>query len=355
MTLKDLLKKKEKIKDEGTTPQAEPKVPMLSPSIPEFTFMRTTTTTQEAIEPPSFPGDPTRPQPPLLSPEPPRGKLGRFRRHSNAAQTAPGGEEHKAKGEHRLSHAFGRTRSATSVNVPENLPEVGGDGVARNEEEEAKWEKRATLLARSNTLKKSPNTTPRIELPDPIGEGRRSRSASVSTPADEENIQEAIRLHEKGNLEASTAMFGRLADPNGTNNALSQVLYGLALRRHGWGCVPDQEQAVTYLSYAASNSAEIESQALSAGMKKGGSAKGELILAMYELANCFRNGWGIKKDPVAAKQYYETAANLGDTDGMNEVAWCYLEGFGTKKDKFKAAQFLRLAEQKGSKTLGNTW
>lgn len=68
-------------------------------------------------------------------------------------------------------------------------------------------------------------------------------------------------------------------------------------------------------------------------MKKGGAAKGELVLAMYELANCFRNGWGIKKDPAAAKQYYETAANLGDTDAMNEVAWCYIEGFGTKKDK----------------------
>jgi TPR repeat protein len=84
---------------------------------------------------------------------------------------------------------------------------------------------------------------------------------------------------------------------------------------------------------AASNSAEVEKLALGAGMKKGGMAKGELVLAMYELANCFRNGWGIKKDPAAAKQYYETAANLGDTDAMNEVAWCYTEGFGTKKDK----------------------
>lgn len=36
---------------------------------------------------------------------------------------------------------------------------------------------------------------------------------------------------------------------------------------------------------------------------------------------------------MAAKHYYETAANLGDTDAMNEVAWCYLEGFGCKKDK----------------------
>lgn len=68
-------------------------------------------------------------------------------------------------------------------------------------------------------------------------------------------------------------------------------------------------------------------------MKKGGAAKGELVLAIFELANCFRHGWGVKIDKYAAKQvrrheslgleklrgltdlgqYYETAANLGDT------------------------------------------
>ena len=69
-------------------------------------------------------------------------------------------------------------------------------------------------------------------------------------------------------------------------------------------------------------------------MKKGGAAKGELVLAIYELANCFRHGWGVpKKDPVAAKQYYETAANLGDVDAMNEVARCYEVGEGTPKDR----------------------
>jgi hypothetical protein len=31
-------------------------------------------------------------------------------------------------------------------------------------------------------------------------------------------------------LERSTTMFGRLADPKGSNIALAQVLYGLALR-----------------------------------------------------------------------------------------------------------------------------
>jgi TPR repeat protein len=149
-------------------------------------------------------------------------------------------------------------------------------------------------------------------------------------------------------------MFAQLADPNGANNALSQVLYGLALR-HGWGCRPDPEKAVVYLSAAASNSASIEAQALEAGLKKGGAAKGELVLAIFELGNCFRNGWGVKKDPAAARQYFETAANLGDTDAMNEVAWCYLEGFGGKKDKFMAAKYYRLAESKGNKIVGNSW
>ena len=103
--------------------------------------------------------------------------------------------------------------------------------------------------------------------------------------------------------------------------------------RHGWGVTPDASLAITYLSYAASNSASIESLALAAGIKKGGAAKGELVLAIYELANCFRNGWGVPKDPIAARSYYETAANLGDTDAMNEVAMCYEEGFGGKKDR----------------------
>ena len=103
--------------------------------------------------------------------------------------------------------------------------------------------------------------------------------------------------------------------------------------RHGWGIPQDPSLAITYLSQAASNSATIESQALSSGIKNGGAAKGELVLAIYELANCFRHGWGVDKDPVAARSYYETAANLGDTDAMNEAAWCYEEGFGGKRDK----------------------
>ena len=141
-------------------------------------------------------------------------------------------------------------------------------------------------------------------------------------------------MHQIGELSLSSAMFGRLGDPNGQNNALAQVLYGLALR-HGWGVEQEPEKAIKYLSLAASNSAAIEQAALESGLKKGGAAKGELVLAIYELANCFRHGWGVKKDAVAARQYYETAANLGDTDAMEEAANCYVEGLGGPKDKVR--------------------
>lgn len=73
------------------------------------------------------------------------------------------------------------------------------------------------------------------------------------------------------------------------------------MTRHGWGCTPDVARAVTYLSLAAAHSAVVENEALKAGLKKGGALKGELILAIFELANCFRHGWGIPKDPIAAK------------------------------------------------------
>lgn len=90
-------------------------------------------------------------------------------------------------------------------------------------------------------------------------------------------------------------------------------------------------------------------------MKKGGAAKGELVLAMYELANSFRHGWGVEKDPVAARSYYETAANLGDTDAMNEVARCYEEGFGGKKDRVSGSCFCIAIQMNGVGSIGELW
>ncbi|KAL3478977.1 hypothetical protein BJX99DRAFT_94449 [Aspergillus californicus] len=332
-------------------------------AVPEIRFIRSDTTTQEIIIPPSHQDDEEYlASPPLSSTSASshRRSLNPFHRSRSPSESQEPPSPTRPQRERRLSNLLRRDRrnsSSASVNIPTDLPQIVSD--TKNEQDrEAQWEKRATVLAQRNTQFGSPGHSPAPSMSlGSEGVRPRSRSSSrsrINDPQEDVNILEAIRLHEAGDLEQSTTMFGHLANPDGINNALSQVLYGLALR-HGWGCTPDPEKAVTYLSAAASNSASIEAQALEAGLKKGGAAKGELVLAIFELGNCFRNGWGVKKDMAAARQYFETAANLGDTDAMNEVAWCYLEGFGGKKDKFMAAKYYRLAEEKGNKTMGNSW
>ena len=329
MPLRDLLKKKDRISSDE-----KPIEPSSLPQASEFTFMRTDTHTQEAIAPPAF--DQDRDIQPLETS--PKKGFGRFRKSPKVSpahatvDTSPPQKDKK-----RLPQRLGlkdRSASSNSTNLPTDLPTIqyAYSEQGNHDEKEAQWEDRATRLASQSPL--SPGRPPTgdvalLSLNDGPGSRSPSRPRSVSDAKSDVNIQDAIRLHEEGSLEAATDMFRQLAE---SGNVLSQVLYGLSLR-HGWGCTPDPQRAVTYLSEAAANSAEIESQALQAGMKKGGAAKGELVLAIFELANCFRHGWGVPIDKVAARQYYETAANLGDTDAMNEAAWCYLEGFGGKKDK----------------------
>ncbi len=357
--LKHLLKKKEKVDEQ------KPLVVERSGNldVPEFKCIRTTTESEEVIQPPSYPGDDDQDSQTKGSPrkEKKRPQLGFRRSTNNVSHTRNGSGDSLAsqptekseqqlpvrpKTERKLSERFhlhrDRPRSvstASSSHLPDDLPEAPaatpapareGEKVVQEERDvkehrEAQWEKRATILAHSNPSLLEDHQEQRQEK-------TRSHSPSITDHAGDETIQEAIRLHELGDLTPSTAMFGRLASPSGPNNALAQVLYGLALR-HGWGIPPEPENAIHYLALAASNSASVEEAALASGMKRGGAAKGELVLAVFELANCFRHGWGVKRDPIAARQYYETAANLGDTDAMEEAAWCLVEGFGGGKDK----------------------
>ncbi|KAF2968583.1 hypothetical protein GQX73_g4950 [Xylaria multiplex] len=347
MGLRDLIKKKDRL-GEGDAGYSETLNRLAGP---EFTFIRSDTNTREIIYPPNHPAKDRylSAHGPTSSPSKSRRSLDVFRPRSrgNSLLSVSGDSDsdNNAKKEHRrLSQRLGLARSAsqrTSEYVPENLPQINvtgiPDGPTTTEHKEAKeaqeqqWEKRATILATTNEERqrnrsRSVSASPSASYANLGGLDNGSGGAPppkvVSSKEIDQDIQEAIRLHEEGDLERSTQLFGRLADPYGANNPLSQVLYGLALR-HGWGCEPDLERAITYLSAAASNAATVETMALKAGLKKGGAAKGELVLAIFELANCFRHGWGIAKDPVAAKQ-------------------------------FQAAQYYRLAEKNGSKTLGNT-
>ena len=369
MTLKDLIRKKDKIAeappDPITTP-AEPKA--------EFTILRSDTNTQEILSAPTF-----HTQLENQKPEPHRVSkaFARLRTSSNASnsntsskskpQSRPSSRDKESSrpasrddnASNRLSQRFhlphSRSSSRSSVNIPTGLSEMKPVSDLKGEEAQAAWEERATILAKEN-----PNINPRVSQdgtsspqgsrpttprkmklqekpnfhPEHLGD-KAPRGRRLSDARSDDDIQEAIRLHEAGELESSTSMFGRLAEQG---NVMAEIMYGLALR-HGWGTPANPELAISYLSRAASSSAKVESEALSKGAKKGGAAKGELVLAIYELANSFRHGWGVAQDPVAARKYYEVAANLGDTDAMNEVARCWEEGYGGKKDRVSQLSF----------------
>ncbi|PNS18595.1 Protein DSF2 [Sphaceloma murrayae] len=422
MTLRDLLRKKHDIEKNGANGDGKSTGEKAAPYQTEFTFLRTTTSDQEVIQPPSFPGDQekaisksttTQHQSKLESS---KRRRSLFHPHKDASppsgppQTSIYNDGHRPtskessspstrpKNERKLSDRFSQIRltsrsaSRESASIlpssldpaPSPIPAPLSPDVlsakksnpidSAVERAEAEWEARAAALALSSSIASAASPTPSpeptrgtpsalISVASAAGSIAGSSAPSTATSpsrtpeqqkSDEETLQKAITLHETGDLPASTALFSQLASPTGANSALAQVLYGLALR-HGWGTTPDPGAAVHFLSLAAKNSASIEKAALKAGMARGGDAKGELVLAIFELANCYRYGWGVGVDARAAREFYVTAANLGDLDAMEEAAWCWTEGFGGPKGKFEAAQYLRRAEEGGRKRVGESW
>lgn len=174
MPLKGLLKKKDKANKEAASASQDAAITPATentnmPEIP--TFVRTTTHTQEVIQPPTYPGDelPTR----KSAPKQRKSFSSHFRKSSNvstksatgsvgekvdtdATRTPPGTPPRGSiKGERRISERFklglrSRSASATSAHVPEELPEIQG-GAVGSAEKEVEWEKRATLLAKGGS------------------------------------------------------------------------------------------------------------------------------------------------------------------------------------------------------------
>lgn len=93
------------------------------------------------------------------------------------------------------------------------------------------------------------------------------------------------------------------------------LMWGLTLR-HGWGCESNERAAFGWLRKAAEAAVEDlervryvvaeEAERAGSGGGKGvkaeisGAIKGELVLAIYEVGQCFLRGWGVKKDQKMA-------------------------------------------------------
>lgn len=148
MTLKDLLKKRDKLR--------APEIPTKPASAdwPEFTIIRSDTHTQEIISPPSFDADTLSA---LDRNKQSTGKRPSHFRSLSSVSTA----SRDSKGEKRHSHflsrrSYSHDSRTSSVNVPPDLPSIDDDANEGSEEKEARWEERATILAKENpNLKQS--------------------------------------------------------------------------------------------------------------------------------------------------------------------------------------------------------
>ncbi len=147
MALKDLLKRREKTKE---SPK-EDLTPTRPPPPAEFTFLRTTTTTQELITPPSFASDE------LSKQSTPKTKHRSNFRNTSVSSTS---SRKSNKSERRLPRLHLRSHSqASSANVPSDLPIIKDGGNKAGKEEQAKWEERATILAQKNANTRSRSTS----------------------------------------------------------------------------------------------------------------------------------------------------------------------------------------------------
>lgn len=160
-----------------------------------------------------------------------------------------------------------------------------------------------------------------------------------------------IAHHEANRLTESAQCFEKSATLNG-GCAVGMLMWGLTLR-HGWGVPKDEPRAFKWLKRAAEH-AVVD---LQHGSTKSGrdAVKNELVLAVYEVGQCFFQGWGVPRDKAMGVSYFQTAAQLGDPDAQQDLAFCLANGKGCKKDRKAAAKWYRAAAAQGASTVGLAW
>ncbi|KAJ7598748.1 HCP-like protein [Mycena floridula] len=180
----------------------------------------------------------------------------------------------------------------------------------------------------------------------------------------QEYLQLGITHHEANRLRESAICFERSAVVGG-GCGVGMLMYGLTLR-HGWGCEKNEKTGFKWLRKAAEAAVDDLESARNGGsivgegsekLKTGDEAavQNELILAIYEVGQCFFHGWGVAKDQKMGVSYYQVAARLGDADAQCDLAFCLANGKGCKKDRKTAAKWYRAAVAQGQSDIGLAW
>lgn len=163
-----------------------------------------------------------------------------------------------------------------------------------------------------------------------------------------------IEHHEANRLQESIRSFERSAKEGG-GCGVGMLMYGLSLR-HGWGCTKNEALGFKWVRRAAESAVEdLEQLRIGKANIDKGPVQAELVLAIYEVGQCFFHGWGVAKDQKMAFSYYLIAARLGDGDAQGDLAFCFANGKGCKKNKKEAARWYRAAVQQGLSDVGLAW
>ncbi|KAJ6617574.1 hypothetical protein B0H10DRAFT_1878291 [Mycena sp. CBHHK59/15] len=181
--------------------------------------------------------------------------------------------------------------------------------------------------------------------------------ASPSTPAGLRTAQDYLQLgithHEADRLPESALCFEQAATLDG-GTGVGMLMWGLALR-HGWGCTKNEKHGFKWLRRAAEAAVDDLEAARAGGAIDAGAVQTELVLAIYEVGQCFFHGWGIPKDQKMGVSYYTVAARMGDADAQMDLAFCLANGKGAKKDRKEAAKWYRAAVKQGQSDIGLAW
>jgi len=198
---------------------------------------------------------------------------------------------------------------------------------------------------------------PKSKAPSIDQRSTRSKTPEPSAPSGTRTPQDYLQLgiqhHEANRLQESARCFERSAKEGG-GCGVGMLMYGLALR-HGWGCAKNEALGFKWVQKAA-ESAVGDLERMRKGLEVDmGAVQTELVLAIYEVGQCFFHGWGVAKDQKMGVSYYQVAARLGDGDAQGDLAFCLANGKGCKKDKKEAAKWYRAAVKQGQSDVGLAW
>ncbi|KAG7562969.1 hypothetical protein FFLO_01659 [Filobasidium floriforme] len=195
-------------------------------------------------------------------------------------------------------------------------------------------------------------------------------TSAASQPSAEDYLQMGIDKHEKsqGDEELSeSAHYFRKAAEGGS--AAGCVFYGLALR-HGWGVQRDEKQAfgwlemgcATVMQKPSTDIVDLDRRQSLMPMGTQNKLSAEVIMAIYEVGNCFEHAWGVpgtkrnQPNHQMAAMYYRLGAEQGDRDNQEHLANLLSQGkYGLKKDMWEAAFWYRAAIDNGLSPIGLSW